>query len=776
MKDFYSKHNIDDFWLINEEGWVRSLQPVRETQLALGNGVLGTRAVLEEIPYDARPGTYLAGLYDKIGSQVSELVNLPNPFNFKITVEGEKLGIDTMDALQHKRTLNLRKGLLCRHTVFQDTKKRKYDYQSLRFVSMDNKNIGVMQIVFTPLDSNVKTTIETGIDTSVYNAGTVTEGRKKHFKVKELNQFDKEGYLLLQTFGKLHSVIFRSGFYYETHGKKIMAADNVFELKLRKNQTVVFTKIFYVEAVSKNDDLDRAKKLSERILRKTFRSSFNLLLKKHIHVWNDLWNIAEVSIWGDPEIEKNVRFNIYHMLICAPQDNGNSSIGAKALTGEGYRGHVFWDTEIFLFPFYIYILPHVAKNMLLYRYKRLDSARGIAKKFGFKGTMFPWESAGLGVDETPGWAKDLDGKVIRIHTGKMEHHITANIAYAFYHYYNITRDEKFFDHYGYEVMFETARFWASRVEYNKKGNKYEIKNVVGPDEFHSDVNNNAYTNMMAKWNLFTAYKLFQRIKKTKPKIYKTVTNKINLSAKEALEWKEIADRVSISLTKDRILEQFDGYFKKRYVKISSWDENYLPVISNKLTPRGYNKTQLVKQADVVMLLYLLSDIFTFKTKKKNYEYYIERTLHRSSLSFPIHSIVGTNVGDKGGAYRFFNAALHTDIANVHSNTSRGIHAACIGGTWQALINGFAGVRIQKEVLSVNPQLPGTWRKIVFSLYWRGKLLKIEVKNDRVKIHIISTGKRKVKIRVFDVLHELSSNKIFAFEKKRPTKKKEVYYL
>ena len=776
MKERYARYNTDYSWLIKEEGWVKVLQSVRESQLALGNGVLGARAILEEIPYDAKPGTFLAGLYDKIGSQVSELVNLPNPFNFKITTDGEKLGLGAMDALQHKRTLNLKNGLLCRHTIFQDVKKRKYDYQSLRFVSMDDKNIGVMQIAFTPLSGGIKATIETGIDTAVYNAGTVTEGRKRHFRVKELSQFDKEGCLLLETFGKLHYVIFKGGFYYETGGKKVMAEDNVFELKLRKNQTVVFTKIFYVEAVPKDDDLDRAKKSSEKAFRKAYRSSFNTLINRHIQAWDNLWNIAEVCLWGDPELEKNIRFNIYHMLICAPQDNGNSSVGAKALTGEGYRGHIFWDSEIFLFPFYLYILPHSAKNMLLYRYKRLDEAREIAKKFGFKGAMFPWESAGLGVDETPGYAKDLDGKVIRIHTGKMEHHITADIAYAFYHYYNATRDEKFFDDCGYEVMFETARFWASRVEYNKKRNKYEIKHVVGPDEFHNDIDNNAYTNMMAKWNLLTADKLFQKIKKTKPKVFRAVTYKVSLSAKEAKEWKKIASRISINLSNDHILEQFDGYFKKRYVKVGNWDENNLPTISSKLSPRGYGKTQLIKQADVMMLLYLLSDVFNFRTKKKNYEYYIERTLHRSSLSFPIYSIIGTEVGDKGMAYRFFISALNTDIANIHNNTYDGVHAACMGGTWQALINGFAGTRIEKGILSVNPQLPRTWRKVVFPLQWRGNLLKLEVKNDKVKIQITSTGGKKVKLKIFGALHELSGSKIFSVEKKRPSRKTEACYL
>jgi kojibiose phosphorylase len=776
MKDHYSKYTTEYSWLIKEEGWVRSLQSVRESQLALGNGFLGSRAVLEEIPSDARPGTYIAGVYDRIGSQVAELVNLPNPFNFKITIDGEKLGAVTMDVLKHRRVLNLRHGLLVRHTVFQDTKKRKYDYQSLRFLAMDTKNIGVMQVIFTPLDSGIKAFIETGIDTSVYNTGTVTEGRKRHFRIKEVGQFNNEGYLVVETFGKTHTVIFRSGFYYETSGKKIAARDNIFELNLRKNQTVIFTKIFYIDAVSKKEDLDNQKKLSEKNFRRAFGSGFKSLLNKHIRAWEDLWNVAEVFIWGDPEVEKNFRFNIYHMLICAPKDGGSSSVAARAMTGEGYHGHIFWDAEIFLLPFYLFTLPDFARNMLLYRYMRLNAAREIARKYGFKGAMFPWESAGLGGEETPGWAKDLDGKVIKIYTGKMEHHITADIAYALYYYYNATQDEKFLRDYGYEVIFETARFWASRVEYNKKKKKYEIRHVIGPDEFHKDVDNNAYTNMMAKWNLLIGYKMFQRIKKSEPSVLKKLAQKIGLSAKEPAEWKKIAARMSIKMNKAHIIEQFDGYFRKRKIKITHWDENFMPIITEKMSPRDYHKTQLVKQADVIMLLYLLSDVFSFKTKKQNYDYYIDRTAHKSSLSLPIYAIMAIDAGDKNRAYRFFHTALHTDISDIHNNTGEGVHAACMGGTWQILINGFAGVRVQKGILSVNPKLPKVWRKVLFNLHWRGNLLRLEVKNNHVKIQHIPAGRKKIKIKVFGILHELAGKKTFSFKRKRPAKKPQTYYL
>ncbi len=777
MENYYSKYNTDESWLIREEGWVRSLQGVREAQFSLGNGFLGSRAVLEEIPYNACPGTYIAGIYDKIGSQVDELVNFPNPFNFKIIIDKEKLGVTTMDVLEHRRILNLRHGLLSRQTLYQDTKKRKYDYQSLRFLSMNNKNVGVMQVVLTPLDGDAQVSIHTEIDTNVCNTGLMGKENRKHFRVKEVKQFADERYLAVETLGKSHIIIYRSGFHCHIRKKKYRAKENVFEFTLKKGQTAVFTKVIYITA-AENKHFKEVKEKSEKEFRKAFQNNFDYLLKKHIKKWETLWQKAEISIWGlEPEVEKNFRFNIYHMLICANENQGFSSIGAKALTGEGYLGHIFWDTEIFLLPFYIYTFPKIARSLLLYRYNRLDIARFIAKQRGYKGAMFPWESTGSGEEETPAWARNLTGRVTRIYTDKMEHHITADIAYAFCHYYLATGDEEFMQKYGYELLFETARFWASRVEYNKKKKRYEIKHIIGPDEFHEDVDNNAYTNMMAANNLLFSYQLFCQIKKRQPKIYSQLVNKINISLKEAEEWKQIAIGLSINIRKDKVIEQFDGFFKLKKVKIQEFDENFIPLAPKKIKIKDYKKTQLVKQADVLMLLYLLSENFDLEIKRKNYEYYVERTLHRSSLSPAIYALIAIEVGDMGRAYRYFNLALHTDISDVHGNTAQGVHAACIGGTWQILVNGFAGIRIKNGLLSIDPKIPHPWRKILLSLNWQGYLLRFEIKNDRIKIQAINARKQaKIPLIVFGALKELKGDKPVFFERKPVEKKIEQQYL
>ncbi|NGX41797.1 MAG: Kojibiose phosphorylase [Chlamydiae bacterium] len=772
-KDFYSQYTNDDLWHIKEDGFDPEIQNIREAQFSIGNGLIGARGVLEESPKGAVPGTYMSGIYDRMTSQVAELVNLPNPFHFKFTLKGEKFGAVTMDTLEHHRVLNLQHGLLIRKTIYSDIKKRRYNYQSIRFLSMDNKNIGVMQLVLTPLDDDADIELQTVIDVSVHNAETMTEGTKRHFHTIEMRPYDHTNYMVVETLEKHQKIVYHSGFYYKIGRNKKFSSSRVLSLKLKKGQPAVFTKVFYISSCGdKESDLKKEKKRSTTIFQRTFKTPFSKLLKNHIDAWEKLWKTSDIVIEGTAEIQKNVRFNIYHMLICSHFDNGYSSIGARTLSGEGYRGHIFWDAEIFLLPFYAYTNPEIAKNMLLYRYKRLDHARKIAISRGYKGAMFPWESAGTGEEETPTWAKNLDGTIIRIKTNELEHHISADIAYACCQYVEIANDLDFLRKYGYEILLETARFWASRVKHNRQGH-FEIRDVIGPDEFHEHVNNNAFTNMMAKWNLLTAHNMFLELKKKGPKTFKALKTKLNFSDKEVAHWKSIGTHIVLKKRKDNVIEQFDSYFRKRYVKITDFDENSIPLLPKGIRVKDYQTTQFVKQSDVLMLLYLLSDQFDKKTKEKNFWFYHERTLHKSSLSAAIHSIIALEAGALNLAYQFFNVALHADISNLHGNTAEGTHAASLGGVWQNIIHGFAGVKMTKDGLSIDPKMPTTWRSIKFTLHWKGNLLRIETKNNEVFLQNDSK-KKKVNVTVFGHQHELSGTKKYLFQKNKITKQ-EGYY-
>lgn len=768
MKELFLKYMADDLWCIKEDSFDKEIQNVRESQFSLGNGFIGTRGVLEEIPLGAVPGTYIAGVFDRFTSQVSELVNLPNPFNFKIMANGEKIGAVAMDILKHKRVLNMRDGLLKRRTVYSDSKKRRYDYQSLRFMSMHDKNLMIMQISLTPLDQDVNLEVQTDIDVGVFNAGVLTEGNKRHFTLRDIEQEENSNYKVVDTLEKTHRIIYRNGFYHKIGSKKIYAKDNFLRVKVEKNQTAVFTIVCQMSIMTQSEiELKKNKRKTRALFQKAYQTNVESHLKKHIEAWHKLWEIADVVIEGTSDIQKNVRFNIYHMLICAQDDQGFSSIGARTLSGEGYRGHIFWDAEIFLLPFYAYVMPDVAKNMLMYRYSRMKQAKAIAKEKGYEGAMFPWESAGTGEEETPSWAKNLDGKIIPIMTNDFEHHIVADIVYAIVQYFQVADDKEFMKDQGYEMIFEIARFWASRTVCNKKG-RYEIRNVIGPDEFHEDVNNNAYTNVMAKWCLLTAHKYYNSLKESNKGLLNKLVKTISLTAKEVKKWKHIAPRIDIKIREDNVIEEFDGFFKKKMIDLVKFDENNIPSLPDGIEVKDYNKTQLVKQADVLMFLFLLADLFNQKTKESNFWYYYNRTLHKSSLSVSMHALIALEVGAISQAYQFFNVALRADISNLHGNTPEGIHAASLGGVWQDVIHGFAGVRGLSGLLCVNPQVPRTWRKIKFSLCWKKDILRFEVKNNEVRVKCELRNEKKIKIQVFNKSHLLTPGKEHIFRRKEKT--------
>lgn len=775
MKNIYGKYIDEELWLIKENEWVSSLQNIRESQFALGNGYLGTRGILEELPPDCIPGTYLAGIYDRAMARVAYLVNLPNPFNFRFVINGEKLDLTSMNLLKHQRILNLHKGILVRHTEFKNVAGKRFEYQSMRFVSMSNKNIGVMQIMVAARDCDCTLEIHTGIDTSVANEGMLTEGRKTHFNVKDIGQEKNAGFLVVETLEKKHTIVFWSGFYYEINGKKVYAKDNMLELNLEKGKPVIITKIFHIEHFAGSNNNNSYKEKVFKKFYRSFHTDFNDLLNAHIEAWEKLWDTSDVQIKGTANLQINLRFNIYHMLICAPGDNGFSSIGARTLSGEGYKGHVFWDSEILILPFFLYTHPEMAKNMLLYRYMRLDKARENAKELGYTGAMFPWESAGIGDEQTPDWAKDINGKIVKIYSHKMEHHITADIAFAVWRYYLATEDDMFMKQYGCELLFESARFWASRVEYNKRKKQYEIKHVVGPDEFHNEVNNNVYTNFLAKWNLKYGRWIFLWLKKNFPKNCQSLKRKLNLTDKEVSQWRVIASAMkSPVINKNGVIEQFDGYFKLRKMPILETDENGIPVLPLYSGTKALGKTQLIKQADVLMLMYLFPDVFNKETKRANYEYYMPRTVHRSSLSASVCSIAACQTGDIFRAYHLFNVALRADISNLYGNTDEGVHAASLGGTYQAVVFGFGGLCIRGETLCINPKVPKTWNKILFSFLWKGSILRFELAHNVVAIKVEFSKKKYVKIRVFNEVHELERNRQYTFKRKE-RQRFEFYY-
>ncbi len=750
--DFFNKYlSLEKTFHVEEKGFTKEKLNNYETLFTLGNGLIGSRGIYEENTPGSQPGTFVAGIYDRSGAQVEELVNLPNPINIMIAVEGEKFDIGTMNYLCHRRILDMKNGVLLRSTVYEDAKKRKYLYQSARFFSMADPHIGALKVKLSQLKGSASLTMVNGIDDSVFNSGGMMLSRRRHFDTIKVDKEGTADYTLFSTHSYKNLVSYADLIHVKKGSSGLSLIDRIYWFELKKGQNITFTKYFTIGA-GREYSRRSIKSSAMRKLSMAVDKGYEKLFSEHKEAMSKRWKRCDVEIEGDSESQRAVRFNIYHILICTSREYSSiNSIGAKTMSGQGYRGHVFWDTELYILPFLIHTQPEIAKEILMFRCSALDEARANARKNGFRGAMYPWETTVSGTEQTPRYAKDVDGSIVEVTTMDYEHHITADVAYGIYDYYQNTDDEEFMIDHAVEVIFETARFWSERASYDSSDNKYHVKGVTGPDEFHTNVDDNAFTNYMAMWNLRYGREIYEEFKDY-PKI-KNMMKKIDLKVSEVLRWGEMAENFAVLRSKKLgIIKQFRNYLRKKDVSISGYDRYFMPQAPKIYeTSRRLEKSRFIKQADVLLLFNLFPSDFSDKEKKRNYSYYVNRTLHKSSLSYSMHSLISSQIAERFNAFNFFWGAANIDLKNIPKNLEDGIHAANLGGVWQAVIFGFAGVRCREGILSINPVLPGNFKRIRFSLFFRKSLFEIEIReNKSVSIKVKNSafsdsGSREIKV-------------------------------
>ncbi len=754
--DFIKKYiSSDTTFRLEETGPDIKKQNFAESKFALGNGFVGSRGIYEENPSGCQPGTFIPGIFDKSGAQVDELVNLPNPINFILAVDGEKFDIFAMKILSHRRILDMKKAAIVRETRFKDAKGRVFVYRSLRFFSMDNPHIGAMKISLKLVKGSASLTAVDSIDDSVYNSGGLMMSKKRHFNTIKADKEEASDYIAFRTNSYRHVISVADSLEVESGRNSEFLNGRIHDFELKTNQKITFTKIFCIKT-SLDYDSRSLKRETMRDLNSAVEEGFEKLFKAHEKAMLQKWEDADVVIEGDEESQLAVRFCMYHLIISAGEEYGRFSIGAKTLSGEGYKGHVFWDTEIYLLPFFIHVFPGLAKQLLMLRYNTLNAARGIAASKGYKGAMYPWESTPDGQEQTPRYAKGLDGSIGQVFTQDFEHHITADVAYGISEYCRLTGDSEFMLKCGAEIIFETARFWTSRVK--KKEGFYHIDSVIGPDEFHVDVDDNAFTNYMASWNLERAASLYEELKGLPG--FQSIKRRIKLKDKEVVKWRSIASLIVFPRSKKYgIITQFKSYLRKKDVRIKSYDKYFLPEAPKYTELEGLEKTRFLKQADVVLLFCLFPDGFSKEEKKINYDFYMKRTLHKSSLSFSAHSLAAAEMGDMFRAFKFFWIAANLDIMDIAGNTSDGIHAANLGGVWQALVNGFAGVRVGNGILKISPRLPGNFSRLAFNFFYQSDRYEIEIFGRNVRVRVVpaknkNSRKNKRIIEIFGKQYDL----------------------
>jgi kojibiose phosphorylase len=737
-------------WVLIERGFDPAQLHARETVFTLGNGYVGSRGSFEEGYPRSLPVTLIHGVYDAVPVMYTELVNCPDWLLLTITLNGEptskrveRFRLDQGEILAYERRLDLRSGLLQRSIRWRSPSGKTLSLQFERFASLAHPHVLAVRCQITPIDWSGAIAVQASINGYAENQGfnhwEFFSQAQVESDISEDTQAEpsisfaartRQSQIELGMAAKLIIPGIDAAFRIEsTPGYPTLSAS----CQVSMGQTVSVEKMVTVYT---SRDVEVPVDTAHRQL--VTLPSYANCRQQHQQAWEAAWHTSDVVIEGDIQAQLAVRYSIFQLLISAPWQDQKVSIPAKTLSGFGYRGHIFWDTEIFMLPLFTFTQPELARHLLSYRYHTLEGARRKARSYGYKGAMFAWESADSGDEVTPRWALPSDpyASDIRIWCRDREIHITADIAYGIWQYWQATNDDAWMRDYGAEIILDTAVFWMSRVEWNSQFERYELREVIGADEYHEHhVNNNAFTNRMTQWHLEKAIAIYTWLQNTYPEQAASLAQKLELTPERRQRWQDIAANLWIPYHPDTgFIEQFEGFCNLEDINLQTYEPRTQSMQAI-LGIDGANKRQVLKQPDVLMLLYLMRQLQEFPYDldhlKTNWSYYAPRTdiTYGSSLGPAIHAILAADLGDSTTAYHHLMQAALVDIENTRGNAAEGIHGACAGGVWQAIIFGFAGIHLQDNQPMAIPHLPSHWTRLAFKLHWRGTWYSFDLTAD-----------------------------------------------
>ncbi|CUS06162.1 putative glycoside hydrolase [Candidatus Promineifilum breve] len=738
LDDLRAAAEFDPGWFVVQDGFDPTTQHHMETVFTLGNGWFAARGSFEEGYPGESAATFAHGLWDDMPISFTELVNLPHWLHLTISIDGDEFRLDRGEVVDFRRHTDLRRGLLCRDVTWRAPNGKVIDLHFERFHAYHRERVGAIRLLATAVSHPCAIAIRAGLDGHVANENLL------HWRLGEQGKGPNGAvWLRARTRHTGHELAVAASLSAELSAghAPAPAADGcpgfpalALAADLAPGQTLQVDKLVAFAAgrdrpTAAGDDWH----LFENALGDLNNLTYDRLRDDHAAAWGRVWQRGDVVIEGDDEAQLALRFNLFQLLVAAPQHDERVSIGAKTLSGYGYRGHVFWDTEIFILPYLIYTNPRLARNMLLYRYHGLPGARRKAQGNGYSGAQFPWESAETGDEVTPRWVPHFSDptRLVRIWTGDIQIHITADVAYAVMQYWRVTGDDDFMRDYGAEMILDGARFWAARAEPETDENgatTYAIRDVIGPDEYHEHVDNNAFTNFMARWHLLTALEVFDWLQTTHPAAAVDLADRLQLAADTPAHWKNVAGGIRFLHNPDTgLIDQFEGFFDREPVdpELFRTADRSLQVIFG---IEGANERQVLKQADVIMLLCLFRDAFDRRAWQTNWDAYMPITDHRfgSSLGPSFHAWAACEMDRPEEAYAHFMLAARADLRNPRGNAGDGIHAASTGGVWQAAVFGFAGLRHAAEGHSVRPRLPRHWRRLAFTYAYHDTIYSVDI--------------------------------------------------
>ncbi len=737
-----------DEWRMLETRYYPPYVPATETMFSTANGYLGIRGSFDEGRPVCRSGTFVNGFYESWPIVYGEdafgfaktgqtIVRVPDGMVIHLYVDDEPFYLPTAKVVSYERALDMRFATLDRRVIWETPRGKRVLIDSHRLVSLEHRHLAAIQYEVTLLDADAPMVISS------------------HFYIPDGDAADSDDPRRVARFGSrvLHPHVHRErgrrlalGLTTERSDMRLGCATDhevetdcevswasecaenggkvVFSLDGRRGCPIRLVKYltYHSSDTAYPPELcDRAERTLDRAVRDGFDS---LLVSQRSHM-DDFWERSDVQVEGEPEVQQAIRFNLFHVMQATARAEG-VGVPAKGLTGDGYEGHYFWDTEIYVLPFLVYTAPRVARNLLMFRYGYLDKARERARQVNQRGALFPWRTIS-GEEASSYYA-----------AGTAQYHINADIMYALKKYVDVTGDVTILEEGGAEMLIETARLWCDIGFYSaRRGGHFCIHSVTGPDEYNTVVDNNTFTNLMARENLSYAVEVVEGIRRDRPALFQELVDRTQLEVSELEQWRRAAEAMYVPFDEtEGIHPQDDDFLCKK-----PWDfentprENY-PLLLH-YHPLVIYRHKVIKQADIVLAMFLLGNEFSLEQKKRNFDYYDPLTTGDSSLSACIQAIVAAEVGYIEKAREYARYAALMDLADVAGNVRDGCHIASMGGTWLALASGFAGLRDHDGRISFRPQLPSTIRGLRLPLAIRCRRLLVDVRREETTYTLVS---------------------------------------
>tara|TARA_B100001057_G_scaffold268128_1_gene268245 strand:- start:3 stop:2312 length:2310 start_codon:yes stop_codon:yes gene_type:complete len=725
-------------WKIIEHGWDPNKIMESESIFSIGNGTMGQRANFEEdFSGKTLQGSYIAGVYypdkTKVGwwkngypEYFAKVVNAPSWIGISILIDDIPVDLNKVYKIEtFERILDMKNGLYERSINFKTNEYLNVEISSRRFLSMKRKSVGAISYTIK-CSRDVKITVSPYIDFDVSNNDSNWD--EKFWDIKEKintqnrslvkcsvkkTDFNVITYMKADLYDD--DIKIEKPFQRKSNSKKILLESRQ---SLKKGHTLRVVK-FGGYVTSMSNDWNKIENETNEILKLLENISFENLYQEHIQEWSKIWKQSDIKIIGDIKSQQAIRFNIFHLNQTYRGDNPNLNFGPKGFTGEKYGGSTYWDTEAYCIPFCLGTKsPEVTLNLLNFRYRQLDKAIDNAKKLGFKNgaALFPMVTMN-GEECHNEWEITFE-----------EIHRNNAIAYAIFNYTRYTGDSGYLLDRGIQVLVGICRFWAQRVSYSDKKKKYVILGVTGPNEYENNINNNWYTNYSTKWCFDFTLNTINLVKKNTPESFNKLSKMLDFKESEKDHWLKISKNIYLNENKElSIFVQQDGFFDKELNEIDKLDYSERPLNQNWSWDRIL-RSPYIKQADVLQGIYFFEDKFDIESIKSNYEFYQKFTVHESSLSPCIHSIIACKLGKTKSAYDFFKRASRLDLDDYNNEVDEGLHITSMAGSWLTIVEGFAGMRIKKNSLNFTPQIPKDWEELMFNITFRGNVYKIKVNN------------------------------------------------